>query len=856
MGLAPPPGTRPIDLSLHRLCFTTSQPVSTRAQYSATSGTALPYLASSTGHPGIHGYVRKDLSGSSLQPCGRTYSKNPPPPILSTFLYPVLGSPGGALWRVRQDWTKLSRAPSPCPPPAEVLVLYGYRAQKEDELSLVPGDVVRQVRQGPVRGWLRGELGGRCGLFPERRVQEIPENLRGTAEGQRPRCARRRGHAAKFPGPQRWWCKVNFSYSPEQADELKLEAGEMVEVLKEIEDGWWLGQKNGQLGAFPSNFVELLDSGPPSVDIPDMPSVSSCPQRPPKLSCLTYDSPPDYLRTVSHPETYRVLFDYQPEAPDELELRRGDVVKVLRKTTEDKGWWEGESQGRRGVFPDNFVLPPPPIKKLVPRKVVSRESAPVKEPKKMMPKTALPAVKKLVTVPTGPSKAKPSWTSSRENQKRPSRDSGSSSRVLDGVPGHPGKKQSRSKTQVPQQRSAPSQEEEQSSRAKAPSMNKSPALDQIPKPEKTLPDKAATPKKTPTLNKGPTPEKTLTPNKAPPPEKTPTLSKASTPEKSLTLDRVPSLEKAPTLDKTPTPENTPTLDKTPTAEKTPTPDRVSTPEMVFFMDKDGAPEVPAEDEAPDPKTAPSGDEAPIPDKILTQGQVFSEAAPCTRPNTEFHPLSLEEGLQKAVKEARSQEEGPVPLEPLPQPSCPGPVKARLCEKDGTPPRPGLELGSKPTPDKAHPPKEATVLLQETLGEDEATRKETVPKEEVPYKELTPPKKEASPQEEVPPKVASAREKPHPTTPGPQETHSLHSLVQQNPTQSQDDRVDLVKLKEEVESLRRSLELMGVQLERKLTGIWEELKKEKEQRQLLEVQMIQRTQESPTRESVHSQTQTY
>lgn len=31
------------------------------------------------------------------------------------------------------------------------------------------------------------------------------------------------------------------------------------------------------------------------------------------------------------------------------------------QTTEDEGWWEGESRGRRGVFPDNFVLPPPPV---------------------------------------------------------------------------------------------------------------------------------------------------------------------------------------------------------------------------------------------------------------------------------------------------------------------------------------------------------------------------------------------------------------------------------------------------------------------------------------------------------------
>ncbi|KAM9242708.1 SH3 domain-containing protein 21 isoform 1-T1 [Dugong dugon] len=702
----------------------------------------------------------------------------------------------------------------------EVLVLAGYRAQKEGELSLAPGDVVRQVREGPARGWLLGELGGRCGLFPEHRVQEIPENLRGAGEAQRPRYARRRGHPAKSRGPQRW-CKVNFNYSPEQADELKLQAGEMLEVLKEIEDGWWLGQKNGQLGAFPSNFVELLDSGPPSLGNPDVPSVSPYPQRPSKLSSLTYDKPPDYLQTVSHPETYRVLFDYHPEAPDELELRRGDVVKVLSKTTEDKGWWEGESQGRRGVFPDNFVLPPPPIKKLLPRKVVSRESAFVKEPKKMMPKTALPTVKKLVTAPTGPSKTKPSWTSRGDNQRHPSHDSGSSGRFLGGVPGHPGRK--RSKTQAPQQHSAPSQEEEQSSLAKASSVNKTPTLYKTPKSEKTqYPDKAPTPEKTPTLDKTPTPENT------------------------------------PTLDKTPTPDNAPT------PEKTPTPDKVPTPQRVFSMDEAPALEVQPEDEAPSPEMAPPGDEPLALDKISTQEQVLSKEAPCTRHNTQFHHFSLEEALQKVkslvTTEAQSQEEVHVPEEPLLRPYTPGcnfcMTKPHRDERDTSPLQP--ELKSKPepmpTPDKAHPSKEAAPLLQETPGEDEATwKEETAPEEEAP------PKKEVSPKEEVPPtELAPAGKKPHPIkpTPDPQETPSLHSRVPQKPTESKDDRVDIVRLKDEVESLRRSLELMGVQLEKKLTGIREELKTEREQRQLLEVQILQRTQESPTRDYIHSQTQTY
>nr|XP_013009585.1 SH3 domain-containing protein 21 isoform X4 [Cavia porcellus] len=399
----------------------------------------------------------------------------------------------------------------------EVLVLARYRAQKEDELSLATGDVVRQVRQGPAKGWLCGELGGRYGFFPKCLVQEIPEALRVAGEALRPRCARRRRHPSKPQGPQRW-CKVTFNYSPEQADELKLHAGETVEVIKEIEDGWWLGKKNGQLGAFPSNFVELLDSRPPSVGNTDVPSIRPGSQQLPKLGSLTSESPPDCLLSASYPETYRALFDYQPEAPDELPLKRGDKVKILRKHTEDKGWWEGECRGRRGVFPDNFVLPPPPVKKLVPRTVVSRESV-SKEPKKLIARTSLSATKKLGIAPTRPSKAK---TLCGDSQKCPSRDAGSSGSFHSGGLGQPGRKGS--KTQVPRQHSAPSQRGDHSSLTKAPTK------------EKTLsPDKVPNPEKIPASDKVHNPEETPPQHKTPNPEKTPTLEKTSTPEK-LTAD--------------------------------------------------------------------------------------------------------------------------------------------------------------------------------------------------------------------------------------------------------------------------------------------------------------------------------
>ncbi|XP_041507910.1 SH3 domain-containing protein 21 isoform X2 [Microtus oregoni] len=478
------------------------------------------------------------------------------------------------------------------PPPAEVLVLARYRAQTEDELSLAPGDVVRQVRAGTARGWLHGTLQGRHGLFPKRLVQEIPEALRGVTE-PRPRCARlRRGHPVNFQGPQRW-CKVNFNYSPEQADELKLQTGEIVEVIKEIEDGWWLGKKNGQLGAFPSNFVELLDGGPPSLGSADMPSDVPNPPKPPKLSNLTYDSPPDYLRTVSCPETCRVLFDYQPEAPDELALHKGDLVKVLRKTTEDKGWWEGECQGRRGLFPDNFVLPPPPIRKLVPRKIISRDSPPVKESKKLMPRTSLPTVKRLAAAASAPSKVKTSSTPSGDSQKRPSRDAGFNGSFLNGGARQPGRK--RPGTQASQQHPVSSQEDDQRSPGKAPSTNKTP-----------------------------TPDKTRLPDKTLDPEKNPAPNKVSTPE-----NRVP--EKALDSDKIPTAENTAV-------------DTAVTTGGALSGDEAPALKSPTKEEIFDPKAALPVDTAPALVKILTPEHMVFEEDP-SKENTQCQHLPPEETTQ-------------------------------------------------------------------------------------------------------------------------------------------------------------------------------------------------------------------
>ncbi|KAM7138751.1 SH3 domain-containing protein 21 isoform 2-T2 [Macrochelys suwanniensis] len=279
--------------------------------------------------------------------------------------------------------------------------------------------------------------------------REIPASL--MADGGR-RCPRSTRFAKKPPVLGQRWCKVSFSYTPEKADELQLKAGELVQILQEIEDGWWLGRKNGgQVGAFPSNFVQEL---PPGLVAPEpLPKNGAGKQRP-KLTDETFiikeaekPEPPKKLEKPkpaaqspppSQPpqpsceaEYCKAMFDYEPELQDELPLKRGDVVLVLCKETEDEGWWEGECDGKRGLFPDNFVmLLQPLVPKMTvavpsrsqesicrPEKKVSSASKaelrPHREPKepkvqkKMdLPRTNLPASRKVAPAPPVPAKSK------------------------------------------------------------------------------------------------------------------------------------------------------------------------------------------------------------------------------------------------------------------------------------------------------------------------------------------------------------------------------------------------------------------------------------------------------------------
>ncbi|XP_077381967.1 SH3 domain-containing protein 21 [Festucalex cinctus] len=238
----------------------------------------------------------------------------------------------------------------------EVLVLINFEGTMADEITVRMGDVVKNVTKASEEGWLEGEVRGKRGIFPANFVKEVPVSLMGDRKRE-PRSIRTTKRVKQVRT-----CEVVFAYTPVNEDELPLVVGEKVEIISEIEDGWWMGIKNGRVGAFPSNFVREIFVVPKDGKHNDS-------KARPKLSDAVFSKEMSQRATVRNKaknvvECCQVMFDYKAKAEDELDLKFGDVVVILRKDTEDDGWWEGELNGRCGFFPDNFVMVIPPMDSL------------------------------------------------------------------------------------------------------------------------------------------------------------------------------------------------------------------------------------------------------------------------------------------------------------------------------------------------------------------------------------------------------------------------------------------------------------------------------------------------------------
>ncbi|XP_006182976.1 dynamin-binding protein isoform X1 [Camelus ferus] len=189
-----------------------------------------------------------------------------------------------------------------------------------------------------------------------------------------------------------------FDFCPSVSEELPLFVGDIIEVLAVVDEFWLLGKKEDVTGQFPSSFVEIvtipsLKEGErlfvcicefTSLELNSLPlhrgdlvildgtptagwlQGRSCwgargffPSSCVRELCLSSWSRRWHSQSalLQIPEysmgQARALMGLSAQLDEELDFREGDVITIIG--VPEPGWFEGELEGRRGIFPEGFV---------------------------------------------------------------------------------------------------------------------------------------------------------------------------------------------------------------------------------------------------------------------------------------------------------------------------------------------------------------------------------------------------------------------------------------------------------------------------------------------------------------------
>ncbi|XP_058553433.1 dynamin-binding protein isoform X1 [Neofelis nebulosa] len=189
-----------------------------------------------------------------------------------------------------------------------------------------------------------------------------------------------------------------FDFCPSVSEELPLFVGDIIEVLAVVDEFWLLGKKEDVTGQFPSSFVEIVTI--PSLKEGERLFVCICEFTSQELNslplhrgdlvildgaptagwlqgrscwgargffpsscvrelCLSsrsqqWHSQSALLRIPEYSMGQaRALMGLSAQLDEELDFREGDVITITG--VPEPGWFEGELDGRRGIFPEGFV---------------------------------------------------------------------------------------------------------------------------------------------------------------------------------------------------------------------------------------------------------------------------------------------------------------------------------------------------------------------------------------------------------------------------------------------------------------------------------------------------------------------
>ncbi|XP_004701109.1 sorbin and SH3 domain-containing protein 1 isoform X28 [Echinops telfairi] len=162
----------------------------------------------------------------------------------------------------------------------EALAKFNFNGDTQVEMSFRKGERITLLRQVD-ENWYEGRIPGtsRQGIFPITYVDVIKRPLvkppmdyidlpfssspsrSATASPQQPQAQQRRVTPDRSQTSQDLFSyQALYSYLPQNADELELRDGDIVDVMEKCDDGWFVGtsRRTRQFGTFPGNYVKPL----------------------------------------------------------------------------------------------------------------------------------------------------------------------------------------------------------------------------------------------------------------------------------------------------------------------------------------------------------------------------------------------------------------------------------------------------------------------------------------------------------------------------------------------------------------------------------------------------------------------
>ncbi|KAJ8347795.1 hypothetical protein SKAU_G00263840 [Synaphobranchus kaupii] len=151
-------------------------------------------------------------------------------------------------------------------------------------------------------------------------------------------------------------CRVLYSYKACQADELTIEEQQVLDVIEDGDMEDWVKARNkaGHVGYVPEKYLQFPTSSSlmnmlQTLAALDARSHTSSNSTEPELASGS-------MNGDANLSFVKALYDYAGQTNEELSFPEGAIIHVLNKDNhEDDGFWEGEFNGRVGVFPSVLV---------------------------------------------------------------------------------------------------------------------------------------------------------------------------------------------------------------------------------------------------------------------------------------------------------------------------------------------------------------------------------------------------------------------------------------------------------------------------------------------------------------------